>query len=284
MALSKPEVEANALIAPRKFHPIFVTPVTESRGALRITFAIAGAEEGEDVETIMFYGGMFGVRWQALWQDYLATKHGVRVLFIDRAGTIHGLNILTHHPHLLSPTSPNIIFFSPWVHQSITCVFMLGFASKLPDEKRDEEARCRDGYGIGVDVKHELDKRATKWVFTEQSAANDEARLCLKSVPGTGWLASEDLEGYARVVAAVWQGRIKEAGKKFKINLKGIGCSEKCWSQSKCGSGIEVGVEHMKCADHDSTAAPSGRYIGRMFEEIGGGKSRYATAGFPLRV
>lgn len=84
MPLSKQEIEAIEVLAPQKFHRLFVAPATDTRGPLKVSYAIAGVEEGDDVETILFCGGMFGARWQAFWQDHLATKHGIRVMFLDR--------------------------------------------------------------------------------------------------------------------------------------------------------------------------------------------------------
>jgi len=84
MSSKSAKIQAIEIIAPRKFHRLFVVPATESHGPLRVSYSIAGVEEGEDVETIMFCGGMFGTRWQAIFMDWLALKHRVRVLFIDR--------------------------------------------------------------------------------------------------------------------------------------------------------------------------------------------------------
>ena len=84
MSSKSPAVQAIEILAPRKFHGLFVAPATEARGPLRVSYSIAGIEEGENVETILFCGGMFGTRWQAVFMDWLASKNGVRVLFIDR--------------------------------------------------------------------------------------------------------------------------------------------------------------------------------------------------------
>jgi len=77
------ETRAFEVTAARKFHRMFTAPATDTRGPLKVTYAIAGIEEG-DVPTILFCGGMFGTRWQAVWADYLAEQEGVRVLHIDR--------------------------------------------------------------------------------------------------------------------------------------------------------------------------------------------------------
>lgn len=78
------DIQAITALAPRKFHQIFTTPATESHGPLKTSFSIAGIEHGENVPTILFCGGMFGTRWQAHSFDWMATRDGVRVIFIDR--------------------------------------------------------------------------------------------------------------------------------------------------------------------------------------------------------
>lgn len=84
MAVPSPELQAIEIIAPRKFHKIFAVPGTDTRGPLKVTYAIAGVQDGEGIPTILFCGGMFGVRWQAVFLNWLAEKEGVRILFIDR--------------------------------------------------------------------------------------------------------------------------------------------------------------------------------------------------------
>jgi len=84
MSSKSPKIQAIELSAAGKFHQLFVAPATEAHGPLKVSYSIAGVEKGEDVETILFCGGMFGTRWQAVFMDWLALKNGVRVLFIDR--------------------------------------------------------------------------------------------------------------------------------------------------------------------------------------------------------
>jgi len=72
------------LVSPIKFHQSFTLLATEKHGPLKVTYAIAGVPIGEDAPTIFFCGGMFGSRYMAVWENYLASKIGVRVLHIDR--------------------------------------------------------------------------------------------------------------------------------------------------------------------------------------------------------
>jgi hypothetical protein len=78
------EEQAIELIAPRKFHQSFKIPATATQGPVKVTYGIAGKVDGDDVPTILFCGGMFGSRWQAIYQNYIAEKEGVRIVYIDR--------------------------------------------------------------------------------------------------------------------------------------------------------------------------------------------------------
>jgi hypothetical protein len=86
MPSASQEIKAIELIAPRKFHRIFTVPATDKHGPLKVTYSIAGVDvdEGEDVPTIFFCGGMFGTRWLAPWLDWISKTEGVRMIFLDR--------------------------------------------------------------------------------------------------------------------------------------------------------------------------------------------------------
>ena len=86
MSSASKEDQAIEIIAPRKFHRLFTTPATDERGPLKVSYSIAGVDvgEGDDVPTILFCGGMFGTRWQAVFLNWIAETEGVRILFLDR--------------------------------------------------------------------------------------------------------------------------------------------------------------------------------------------------------
>lgn len=81
--LSPQEEEVLTIISPRKFHRLFTLPATESHGALKVSYSIAGPEDG-DVPTVLLVGGMFCTRWYNINLDHSAQKAGVRILLIDR--------------------------------------------------------------------------------------------------------------------------------------------------------------------------------------------------------
>jgi pimeloyl-ACP methyl ester carboxylesterase len=175
------------------------------------------------------------------------------------AGTIYALNFLATYPNLLSPTSPTVYFFSPWVHQSHTSVSFLVLASMLPDPmlnlwdniikfaiksaspafaasggaiavvtdkfksketKEKETEECEEGYGISLELKKEVDRLLFKYAFAEYTkGVNDEGRLCLKSTKGTEWYACEDYHDCVRNLAEVWERRVEQGGPELRVNI-----------------------------------------------------------------
>jgi hypothetical protein len=81
--LSPNEEAAIKIASPLKFHRLFTLPATNDHGPLKVSYSIAGPEDG-DVPTILFIGGMFCTRWLNIVHEHLAQQEGVRILSIDR--------------------------------------------------------------------------------------------------------------------------------------------------------------------------------------------------------
>lgn len=79
------EDQAFAIMAPRKLHQMFKIPATDKHDVLKVTYAIAGPDIGEDVPTILFCGGMFGTRYMAMSYNIFAENQRVRMIFFDRS-------------------------------------------------------------------------------------------------------------------------------------------------------------------------------------------------------
>ena len=158
------------------------------------------------------------------------------------------------------------------------------FKSKVATEKqKEEEARkCLAGYGLPLDVRDEVDKVVFKYAFAENSAgANDEARLCLRSVKGVSWGACEDYEEFLRTLATAWDKRVAEGGKPLRVDIhfpeedlmvgdKGMKYFEECWRKENLGEGMKVECTRWKGTDHDTTASASNEAIGKMFSMVKG--------------
>ncbi|KAI9744907.1 MAG: hypothetical protein M1818_001833 [Claussenomyces sp. TS43310] len=357
--LSPQEEEVIKIISPRKFHRVFTLPATENHDPLKVSFALVGPEDG-DVPTILLCDGMFSSRWHTIGYEHLAQKAGVRVVSIDRpgfgastpvplssrlpifletvtallsflgikhvslvshsAGTVFALNLLHHHPSLLSPTHPTLTLISPWVHQSQTSVSFLVAASSLPNpvlnywddvcgfivnrasptlasssgvlsafagvfggkdgkNVEEEERKCKEGYGISLSVRKELEKMTSKYIFEENTkGANDEARLCLKSTEGCGWDACEDYPEFVKNLKQSWEKKTDGEGGTGKLKVKIVFAEEDamigkkgmeyfkgCWTQEKCGRGVEVECLQIEGTDHDSVKNPDIGFMQSMF-------------------
>ncbi len=143
----------------------------------------------------------------------------------------------------------------------------------------EAEKKCQEEYGISMDVLTEVEKLASKYIFKENSkGANDEARLCLKSTEGCGWDACEDYPDFVKKLNAVWEKKVDGNGGKGKLKVKilfaeedvmigkkGKEYFEDCWTQEKCGRGIEVECVETKGTDHDSVTDPTKGFIGPTF-------------------
>ena len=81
--LSPNEEAAIKIVSPLKFHRLFNLPATDDHGPLKVSYSIAGPEDG-DVPTCLFIGGMFCTRWLNIVYEHLAQQEGVRILSIDR--------------------------------------------------------------------------------------------------------------------------------------------------------------------------------------------------------
>ncbi|CAL3966310.1 unnamed protein product [Diplocarpon coronariae] len=359
--------QAIELIAPRKFHRVFTLPKAGKYGGLKVTYSIAGPDIGEDVPTIVFCGGMFGMRWMAVAQNWFAERNRVRVIFVDRpgfggstpvpisrriavflesvvallselqiehialashsAGTTYALNFISHHPDLLYPSNPTLTLFSPWVHQSISGEFGLKAAAFIPNKALDywnnlagsivtkgapainysagaltattnilrgfkdnenskqqeaqRERDCKERFGTGQDVKAELLATANTFFWEEEtSGGNDEARLCLKSVPGTSWDRCEVYPTFVRGLNFDWEKRANECGQKLRIRVvfgegadsmvgyKGMKYFMNCFRQEKLGSGIEVEERIHMGADHDTVVDPSFDSMKHLYDRV----------------
>ncbi|KAH9214438.1 Alpha/Beta hydrolase protein [Leptodontidium sp. 2 PMI_412] len=346
------EEQAITLISRRKFHRLFTLPATSTHESLKVTYGIAGPDIGEDAPTILYVGGMFGTRYLAITQDWLATQKGVRILMIDRpgfggstaiqvsqripifieaavallahlkiphialasqsAGTVYALNFISHHPELLCPSNPVLTLFSPWVHQSISGVMSLKIAAALPNplingwnsiiggiittgiptfqasstvfgnvtnvfknnareaiSKEAQEKSCRDSFGFSLAVHNEVTKNSGKFLFAENtSGGNDEARLCMKSVPGSSWDRCEVYPTFVLDLKIEWEKRAKQNGKKLRLDIVfgegndamigavGMKYFKDCFKKENCGEGIEVEVSETPGASHDTIIDP----------------------------
>jgi hypothetical protein len=149
-------------------------------------------------------------------------------------------------------------------------------------QKEEEASKCLNGYGWPLDVKEEVDKAVFKYGFAENSiGANDEARLCLKSVSGVSWDACDDYEKCVKDLAEAWDKRVSEGGKPLRVDIflpeedmmvgnKGMTYFENCWKEENCGKGMKVQCVRLKGTDHETTTNASNEGIGKMISVVKG--------------
>lgn len=151
---------------------------------------------------------------------------------------------------------------------------------KSPKKEKEVARKCLQGFGISKELKDEVDKLSFKYSFEENTkGANEEARLCLKSIPGTGWDACEDYDQCVQNLARYWGSRVEDGEPKLLVSIvlpeedmmvgeKGKEYFQTRWSKEICGQGINVEVLTLEGTDHETTSLPSEGAIGRMFCEV----------------
>lgn len=147
-------------------------------------------------------------------------------------------------------------------------------------KKEEEDRKCVEFYGMTLKEKGELDRMVFKFAFAEYSkGANDEARLCLKSVEGCHWDACEDYPMCVKRLKESWEKRVQEGGKKLRVKIlfgeedllvghKGMKYWGRCWTDEKCGGGMEVNSRHVEGGDHDSVLDYTKGGIQEMYEAV----------------
>jgi hypothetical protein len=156
------------------------------------------------------------------------------------------------------------------------------FKSNVKEEKAKALERCKEGFGFGTEVKKAMDRLIFKYAWAEDSTGgNDEARLCLKSVVGSDWGACDDYPKMVQNLKEVWEKRVEEkngegklmvrivfAGEDVMIGVKGKKYFEDCWTEEKCGKGIDVKCVQPQGTDHDSVVDPSKGVMREIFRAL----------------
>ncbi|KAG9229717.1 Alpha/Beta hydrolase protein [Amylocarpus encephaloides] len=165
---------------------------------------------------------------------------------------------------------------------SFSAPFTSLFASKpTVDDDAKEEKQSQEVFGIGVEARRELEKLIMKYAFAEtNTGANEEARLCLKSVAGScSWHACEDYPTMVANLAKSWDEKVAkgENGLKVRaffaagdmmIGVKGKKYWGECWKAENIGKGIEVELVGTEGTDHDSFVDPGKGYMGKMMSGV----------------
>ena len=143
----------------------------------------------------------------------------------------------------------------------------------------DANNRCLELCGIDYKATQELSNFAMKCAFAEETkGANDEARLCLKSVPGEcSWEAAESYPELVRNLKVAWEQRVEEGKAPLSLRLvyaeddvmigeKGRLYFEGCWAEGKGGRGIEVRSTKAMGTNHDTLVDCTKEWLREMME------------------
>lgn len=131
------------------------------------------------------------------------------------------------------------------------------------------EQSYREGYGVSIETKKEMESLLLKWAFLEDTQGiNDEARLCLKKTEDCSWGACEDYQEMVKSLVEMWTQRVEgnqSAILEVKIHLaeedmmigeKGKEYFRKCWTSENWIAGIKVTCEQLEGTDHDTVLDP----------------------------
>ncbi|KAH7354775.1 Alpha/Beta hydrolase protein [Rhexocercosporidium sp. MPI-PUGE-AT-0058] len=143
------------------------------------------------------------------------------------------------------------------------------------------EKSSRESFGCSLAVYNELTRISSKFLFAENTlGGNDEARLCLKSVPGSNWDRCEVYPTFVLDLKVEWGKRAKQDGKKLRLDIvfgegedamigaKGMKYFKDCFNKENCGDGIEVEVCETAGAGHDTVIDPCFAPIGRLHDRV----------------
>ncbi|PVH84234.1 hypothetical protein DL98DRAFT_512624 [Cadophora sp. DSE1049] len=153
--------------------------------------------------------------------------------------------------------------------------------------RESEEKLTRGNYGVSSAVQTEVAKNVGKFLFAENtSGGNDEARFCLKSVPGTSWDRCEVYPTFVLKLKIEWEERAKKDGQKLKLDVvfgegsdsmigtTGMKYFKECTKQENCGEGIEVRVSEIAGAGHDTVIDPVFSPMRELLDKVRAGWER----------
>ncbi len=241
-------------------------------------------------------------------------------LLAHSAGTIYCLNTLYHLRSILDPNRPYLALIAPWVHNEQSKVFLWNAASKLPismidswnsvgkfvqtqiapsiswsggaftavsglfSTKTDDALTPGRRYGTTDEVGKEMEKLQVKYFFEEDTtAANEEAKMCLKKDGLVAWDVCDNYETYVRTLCTreteMRRTRTDEPRLKVQvyyaesdvmIGKGGQSYFDECWSQSMVAGAVDYSSKELPGTDHDSALIDQEKgAIRHIFAEIG---------------
>ena len=144
----------------------------------------------------------------------------------------------------------------------------------------DKDADLADKYGTELAVAQKLEALQATFIFAEDTAgANEEMRLCLKSLEDSDWMSCDDYEEYVVELVDAVRKRSHEATK-LKVRaffattdaIIGRGGQEyfdRCWHEDKLAGALTYETETLPGTDHDSVLIDTRKgALKKVFEDV----------------
>lgn len=172
----------------------------------------------------------------------------------------------------------NIIPATSWSGGVVSTMADLIHPSADGSDGGDETSAER--YGTTKELAKEIDKLRERFrVAEDTSAANEDAKLCIKKAGPGNWGACEDYEQYVRDLVERWRAgaaatsklrvRVFYAESDMMIGKGGQAYLEKCWRQPGVEEVIDFKSEEFPNTSHDTVIIDTKKgALRRVFEEI----------------
>ena len=148
----------------------------------------------------------------------------------------------------------------------------------------EETSTAGERYGTSEEVGNEIQRLQTKYFFSEDTtAANEEAKLCLKKGDSVTWGICDNYEEYVRSLCAQEREMRSKDPSLPKLKLRAYFASsdvmigkgghqyfDKCWGQDGVSDVVDFESKELPGTDHDSVL---------IDHDIGGIKDIFAEIG-----
>ena len=145
-------------------------------------------------------------------------------------------------------------------------LFSLGVGTDVPGAESSGSTSSAERFGVDDETAKQIDKLSPKFQFAEDTtAANEEAKLCLRKFDGEAWGDAADYSDCIRRIAEAEQELCSRESDTNKLRVEGFFAGsdimsgkrgqvyfEECWERGEVAGVIGWGSRTYDKADHDS--------------------------------
>jgi len=156
--------------------------------------------------------------------------------------------------------------FSGGLFLASASLFKAPATTDIPGADRESDADLAKKYGVDVETAKAIGDLYMKFAFAEDTtAANDEAKLCLRKAEDADWDAASDYMACVRCIAENEQVLRQQTRDAPKLRVEGLFASsdvmsgkkgqdffERCWRQEGIAELVTFVSEMYKETNHDS--------------------------------